>query len=693
MASACPARARSYRLMAALSAQAAVTQVVLGDVLTPGARRMLRQRDAILIARRPFRAEAFAAVLVEGQYPATVPGLWELPPEFADARIADLIPEAIWDRLADPSALLRHVLNPRRVERLLDRLRLLRPHLVVLCGGSAGLLAPHVAGLGLPVVWRVHAHHASRHAELAKDAAAAASRKWHLMASRAFAAGAEIAARHVGQVWVTSQQDAGRFADVFAPGQIRLMPDTVEAATADVIAGRQSPRLAEDDAEALSTALDDLDPPLAASMRTPTALDDGEFARFNPWTRVLDWRFLVQGVGPRAKARLVPDTGAVLANAFITLHPRRRDLTEVDVVAVLPPGIAAAQVTALVSAASGETIRRRPPPQPVEEAAGLLALTPMEGQIELLAWADTAEPRILPEPLEWPVPGTPLPGAPLPRANLLRTRMRVTNATRAVAITPEADAATDTESRIGQTLTGPFLWTRTPPPSSQRLTEMANRHRGETAWLIGNGPSVRIEDLDALEGRLTFGFNRFHLAHGRTRLRPRYTVTGDPQMIADFGQEIVDESGGAVFIASAMPPALKGDHIWVRQMGIFPPLFSLRADRQVSTGGSSVYVALQLGYLMGVRRFFLYGADFQFAFTPTERADGMPAATGDGNHFIEGYRGGQPWLPPALREIITAFATARRIMELEGGFIRNATRGGALEIFDRQPFEVALAIR
>ncbi len=693
MASACPARARSHRLAAALAAQAVLTQVVLGDVLTPGARRMLRQRDAILFARRPFRAEAFAAVLAEGQYPAAIPGLWEIPPECGDARMAALIPDAIWDRLADPAALLRHVLNPRRVERLLDRLRLLRPQLVVLCGGSAGLLAPHVAGLGLPVVWRVHAHHASRHNELSKHATDAFSRRWHLAASQAFAAGARIAARHVTQMWLTSEQDAGRFAEVFPPGQMRLMPDAIDAAPGDDIADPPTARVREDDPAALATALHALGLPSAAVARRPSALEEDEFARFNPWTRVLDWRFLVQGAGPLAQGRLAVDTGAILANAFITLHPRRRDLTEVDVVAVLPPGMAAAQVTALISVAGGETIRRRPPPHPVEEAAGLLALTPIEGQTELLAWARTAEPHIIPQPLEWWPPGTPLSGTPVPGATVLRMRMRVTNAIRAVAITPEADDKADGEPRIGQTLPGPHLWTRTPPPSSQRLTEMSNRHRGETAWLIGNGPSVRIEDLDALDGRLTFGFNRFHLAHGRTRLRPHYTVTGDPQMIADFGQEIVDESGGAVFVADATPPALKGDHIWVRQMGIFPPLFSLRADRQVSTGGSSVYVALQLGYLMGVRRFFLYGTDLNFTFAPTERADGMPAAMGEGNHFIEGYRSGRPWLPPALREIMTAFATARRIMELEGGFIRNASRGGALEIFDRQPFEVALAVR
>jgi hypothetical protein len=229
--------------------------------------------------------------------------------------------------------------------------------------------------------------------------------------------------------------------------------------------------------------------------------------------------------------------------------------------------------------------------------------------------------------------------------------------------------------------------------SSHRLESMRDSLAGRTAWLIGNGPSVRLDDLDQLAdaGTICFGFNRFHLAHDSTRLRPDFTVTGDRQMIEDFGQDIVDKSGGTVFVADEKPPNLLGDYAWVRQISVFPSLFSHDAARAVTPGGSSVYVALQIGHYLGIRHWYIYGADFGFKFSqPRLGTSDFRTATGDGNHFIPNYRGGRPWCPPAIENILPSFYAARLMMELDGGFIRNATRGGHLEVFERIDFATAL---
>jgi hypothetical protein len=219
---------------------------------------------------------------------------------------------------------------------------------------------------------------------------------------------------------------------------------------------------------------------------------------------------------------------------------------------------------------------------------------------------------------------------------------------------------------------------------------MKDRHQGETAWIIGNGPSVAFADLEALRGRLTFCFNRFHLAYGSTAFRPTYTVTGDKQMIEDFGQQIVDEAGGTVFVVHERPPDLLGDYVWVRMSPVFPPLFSRAAEAIVSPGGSSLYMAMQIGYAMGIRQFYLYGTDFRFVFERAPGGDAFRIATGDSNHFIANYRAGKPWCPPSLRDIATSFLAARRLFEREGGFVRNASRGGLMEMFERVPFETAI---
>lgn len=227
--------------------------------------------------------------------------------------------------------------------------------------------------------------------------------------------------------------------------------------------------------------------------------------------------------------------------------------------------------------------------------------------------------------------------------------------------------------------------------TDDRIIDLRDVHSGQIAWLVGNGPSVRTEDLDRLTGKITFAFNRFHLAHERTILRPTYTVTGDRQMIEDFGQGIVEQSGGKVFVCSEERPVLCGDFFWVRQINGFPSLFSFDPSRYVTPGGSSMYSAMQLAYYMGIRRLYVYGADFSFNFSKVKGStDPFRSASGDGNHFIKGYRSGRSWAPPSYRNIASSFFSARLLMEREGGGIWNATRGGLLEIFPRLSFDESI---
>ncbi|MBJ3778779.1 motility associated factor glycosyltransferase family protein [Acuticoccus mangrovi] len=229
-------------------------------------------------------------------------------------------------------------------------------------------------------------------------------------------------------------------------------------------------------------------------------------------------------------------------------------------------------------------------------------------------------------------------------------------------------------------------------PSTARLQALKDTLAGQTAWIIGNGPSVRLEDLDRLGDAVTFCFNRFHLAYENTTLRPRFTISADQQMIEDFGDEILDRSSGTVFFAHSSPPSLTGDYLWLRQVPGFPSLFSKNAPYRVAPGGASAYVALQVAYYMGIRKFYFYGTDFKFTFDKNgDSKDRFRAATGDGNHFIKNYRSGKAWCPPSIQNILPSFYAARLLMEAEGGFIKNATRGGVLEVFERIDFDEALA--
>lgn len=224
------------------------------------------------------------------------------------------------------------------------------------------------------------------------------------------------------------------------------------------------------------------------------------------------------------------------------------------------------------------------------------------------------------------------------------------------------------------------------------LGALRGKHAGRRAWIIGNGPSVSLEDLDriASQNEPIFCFNRFYMAHGNTDLRETYLVSADTLMIADFGQEMIDKSGGLpVFCAEpAELPALEGDYLQVSKIDTSMPVFSTEADRYVHVGGSSVFVAMQLAYLFGIRELVTYGMDYSFNQTPVfDPRYPMPVCFDEGNHFIQGYRSEKPWCPPNWRDISFGFLKARTVFDSQGGRILNATRGGKLEIFERAVLE------
>ena len=237
--------------------------------------------------------------------------------------------------------------------------------------------------------------------------------------------------------------------------------------------------------------------------------------------------------------------------------------------------------------------------------------------------------------------------------------------------------------------TNASLNTRSQPRGA--IAALKNIHAGKRAWIIGNGPSVRLEDLAAIpQDDISFCFNRFYLSYGDNPLRETYVVSADTLMIQDFGQEMVDLSAGLPLFC--LPPArlpnLSGDYVLLPPGDYYLPLFSQDPEKFVTVGGSSVFVALQMAWYMGIRDVVLYGMDYSFSVKmQRDPRFPFPVSFEEGNHFIKSYRGAKPWCPPTWRDISAGFINARVAFELTGGRILNATRGGRLQTFARADFD------
>lgn len=229
------------------------------------------------------------------------------------------------------------------------------------------------------------------------------------------------------------------------------------------------------------------------------------------------------------------------------------------------------------------------------------------------------------------------------------------------------------------------------------LCRFKNIHQGKRAFIIGNGPSLSIDDLDRLKGDISFAFNKIYLCFQQTEWRPTYYMVEDFLVAPQNYQEINALKGFPKFFPEYLkdktPPF--ENSIYFRLYS--PPWnmnrprpFSLNPLNRLYTGSTVTYTAMQLAAYMGIREMVLIGMDFNFILPKNRDGDQSTICINNTevNHFHAGYRkAGEKWFAPNLMHQEHAFDSAKRKIEALDGKILNATRGGKLEVFDRVDFD------
>jgi hypothetical protein len=223
--------------------------------------------------------------------------------------------------------------------------------------------------------------------------------------------------------------------------------------------------------------------------------------------------------------------------------------------------------------------------------------------------------------------------------------------------------------------------------NDKKLLSLRDTQKGKTAFLIGSGPSVRLGDLNKISENnniVSFCCNRFFLSYEKHKLRPDFTVSADKQILEDHSEEIEDNSTGIVFFGNPRRNSFRRA-IWVPVFWDYDFKFSKSPFPGIYPGGGSLIFALQLGYFMGIRKFYLYGVDHNFKAPEAATSDGK--VIGEGNHFISNYRSGKSWYPPWVEVIEKSFSECDWILKQEKGFVKNATHGGCLDVLERVSFD------
>ena len=161
-----------------------------------------------------------------------------------------------------------------------------------------------------------------------------------------------------------------------------------------------------------------------------------------------------------------------------------------------------------------------------------------------------------------------------------------------------------------------------PNSIDNRILNFENKYNGKRCFIIGNGPSLSISDLDKIKGEYSFGCNAIFGLFGETSWRPNFYCTIDTIMIEhlytalggkainwdcdkfSFRNEIADYDVNHEFITCNIIDDVD------KETGL--PGFSDNCGKYVYTIGTVTYYMLQLAVYMGFKEIVLLGIDFNF---------------------------------------------------------------------------------
>lgn len=219
---------------------------------------------------------------------------------------------------------------------------------------------------------------------------------------------------------------------------------------------------------------------------------------------------------------------------------------------------------------------------------------------------------------------------------------------------------------------------------------LKDRYKGQAGFVIGNGPSLKIEDLTEIKkhGFVSIASNKIYLAFDQTDWRPNiYTIADN--LVWEKIKDAVHDDIEIVHIASTLNKigANRPVRYWNTLDNNYsgkPSFFASDISKGMNTGATITYENLQIAVYTGLNPIYIIGCDHFYEGEDSYENGVMIEQSDKQTHFIKGYRtpGEVVWAAP-IKKMNIAYATAKKYADISGLKIYNATRGGHLEEFER----------
>jgi hypothetical protein len=236
----------------------------------------------------------------------------------------------------------------------------------------------------------------------------------------------------------------------------------------------------------------------------------------------------------------------------------------------------------------------------------------------------------------------------------------------------------------------------------QNITQFYNMHKGQKCFMIGAGPSLTPEILDAIKDEESFAMNNISMIYPETEWRPTYYInvartTNRDEHWARCATESVELARHNFMWSSniwLVKDRLKKEcNVSLLSCAAFPQWSWVPFD-WVSRWGSSMFAALQIAVFLGFNPIYLLGCDLNYE----NSLD--PETMEDTAHFSSDYLGNKK-----KENIISDLGTTMKIDELRtyvshqiaqmntlarGIWIKTCLDGKLSSVYPYTPLEAAL---
>ena len=222
----------------------------------------------------------------------------------------------------------------------------------------------------------------------------------------------------------------------------------------------------------------------------------------------------------------------------------------------------------------------------------------------------------------------------------------------------------------------------------EKIASLKGKHIGKRCFIVGLGPSLDIADLETLKknNELCISMNSIYRIFEKTDWRPNYYVSCDTKFIMDeidkyvsfdLDNYIISDTCGAEVnerLEELLGNKLFSFHEYKEWKLKGLPDFSDDISRSAAFSGTVTYTCMQIAAYMGCNEIYLLGMDASVIAGQNKTYEYFYENTGPKSYCQSSY----PY---------RAYEAAKKYAGENGIIIKNASRGGELESFERVNFD------